>query len=58
MSTDYKVVKESSSYMLERSVKRLIEQGYTPVGSMSVVNDGNLLFPDMEYCQAMIKEDD
>jgi len=59
MSTDYKVVKESSPTMLEYSVKSLIEQGYKPVGSMSNSSTSDFLglYVETEYCQAMIKED-
>jgi len=60
MSTDYKVVKSSSTFLLECEVKRLIEQGYAPVGSMSNSSTSDFLglYVETEYCQAMIKEDE
>jgi len=53
---DYIVIKEDSASKLEKEVRKYIQNGYVPHGSMSVANDGCWFYPEMEYCQAMTKE--
>ena len=48
----YKILKESSTYDLELAVNKLIEQGYEPLGNITVIS-GNGFF---DYFQAMIKK--
>ena len=55
MVNDYKVVKAFDTDNLELEVKRLISQGYHPIGGVSVAGVVSQGLPITMFVQAMVK---
>lgn len=55
---EYKVVRASDEYELEREVERLISEGWTPQGGLAIgmMYRGPMLTDRTVYAQAMIRE--